>query len=374
MRIAIDGRYIDDAFPGIGRYAAALIRALGALDRGDELHVLYDPRTASRRYEIAHMPGVRTVPAAAPRSFALPQLRTARLVRNIAPALFHSPWFLTPTGLRCPSVLTISDLIPRDHPRPDEGALRRLAFRLLTWRAWRMAAAVLVPSAFTRDQLVRRLGVPPDRVHVTPLGVDRVHFRPRPRSDVDAVRVRHRLPERYGLVFGSNEPHKNVAGALGAWARLRTESPLALVVAGREHRRYPSARVLAAECGIGHDVVVLGDVDEADLPGLLTGATVLVHASRAEGFGLAVLEAMACGTPVVCSRAGALPALVGDAALLVAPTEPDEIVDAVRRVLRDAALRDELGARGLARSADFPWRATAEATRRVYRLVAAARA
>jgi len=374
LRVAIDGRYIDDAFPGIGRYTAELVHALAALENGDELAVLCDPRLPSRRPAVASLRGVHLVPAPTPRSFALPQRRIRDLVRGIAPALFHSPWFLKPARLPCPSVVTIFDLIPRDHPRPDEGALRRLAFRVLTWRSWRTAAAVMVPSAFTRAELVRRLGVAPDRVHLTPLGVDRVRFRPREQAEIDAVRARHRLPERYVLTLGSNEPHKNLTRLLDAWNRLAAHEGARLVVAGHENPRYRATRALIDARDLARDVAVLGDVDDDELPALLSGATMLVHPSLAEGFGLTVLEAMACGTPVVCSHAGALPELVGDAAVVVAPTDAEGIGDAVRRVLRDTGLREELRTRGLARSADFSWRTTAETTRAVYRRVAAARA
>jgi alpha-1,3-rhamnosyl/mannosyltransferase len=343
-----------------------LVRALATLGTGDELLVLRDP-AATSRHDVAGLEGlggVRLVPARARRSFAAEQWCLPTLLRRLVPDVFHAPFFVTPFFIPCPSVVTIHDLIPLDHPRPREDRF----FRTTTRLACRRARAVLVPSEWARHALVERLGLPTGKVHVTSLGADPERFRPAPAAAVEALRRRRGLPQRYVLALGSNEPHKNLRGLLAAWAKVERQDPdLGLVVAGRESPRHPAAAAVVRAEQLARPVVLLGDVPEAELPALYTGAMCLAQASLAEGFGLPVLEAMACGTPVVCSTGGALPELVGDAAILVDPTDTGALAAAIRRVAGDATFRQSLRAPGLARAARFSWEATARATRAAYR-------
>ncbi|HID89588.1 MAG TPA: glycosyltransferase family 1 protein, partial [Anaerolineae bacterium] len=191
-------------------------------------------------------------------------------------------------------------------------------------------------------------------------------------------RRKYGLPERYILYLGSNKPHKNLVRLVEAWALVTkrgtrdTEhgSRTTLVIAGAWDPRYPESRERAESLGLGN-IRWLGPVPESDLPALYTGATVFVFPSLYEGFGLPVLEAMACGAPVICSNVSSLPEVAGDAAVTFTPTDPGAIADALDRVLNDAGLCADLRDRGLRRARLFSWDQSARRTLALYREVRA---
>jgi alpha-1,3-rhamnosyl/mannosyltransferase len=194
------------------------------------------------------------------------------------------------------------------------------------------------------------------------------------------VRWRHNLTERYLLHLGGNKPHKNLNRLVEAWGRLSAgglptgggRQRTMLVFAGREDPRFPLARQRVHALGLAESVRFLGDVPEADVPALYSGAALVVLPSVSEGFGLPAVEAMSCGAPVLCANAGALPEVVGDAALLADPLDVLQLAESINRVLEDRRLSEHLRERGFAQAAKFSWRATAAATRQVYHLVAGA--
>jgi alpha-1,3-rhamnosyl/mannosyltransferase len=187
---------------------------------------------------------------------------------------------------------------------------------------------------------------------------------------VEAVRRRYALPERYVLYLGSNKPHKNLIRLIEAWALLAEYGTRStLLIAGTWDPRHPEPRLLARRLGL-ENIRWLGPVPEPDIPALYAGATAFVFPSLYEGFGLPVLEAMACGTPVACSNTSSLPEVVGDAALLFDPTDAAGIAEALSRLMHDADLRADLRERTLRQAARFSWERTARATLTVYRQTA----
>jgi alpha-1,3-rhamnosyl/mannosyltransferase len=178
------------------------------------------------------------------------------------------------------------------------------------------------------------------------------------------------LPDRYVLYFGSNKPHKNVPRLVQAFAQARIEaqgSRIELVVAGHWDERYPEAKQAAERLGLKDTVKFIGPVKDADLPALYGGAELFVFPSEYEGFGLPVLEAMACGAPVVCSSRSSLPEVAGDAALLCDPQDVESLARTIEQALTDRDLRAALQQRGLARAAQFSWEQAAQRTLGVYR-------
>jgi glycosyltransferase involved in cell wall biosynthesis len=249
--------------------------------------------------------------------------------------------------------VTIHDLSVLDHP---EWFSARFAawYRFLLPRLARRVLHILTDSAHSKSRIVELLSVPQDKVSVVPLGVGPM-FRP---SQELGVRFGG-LPPDYVVVVGSLEPRKNLARVFEAWQQIRAAHPdVELLVLGGGGSVFRGRGFAEVPEGIR----LAGYVPDEDLPRLYGGAIGLVYASLYEGFGLPVLEAMACGTPVVCSSTTSLPEVAGDAALLVDPCDVADIAQGMDRLLRDKALRAKLRSEGLARARQYNWDLTAERT------------
>ncbi len=197
-------------------------------------------------------------------------------------------------------------------------------------------------------------------------------FRPADQGEIDAVRRKYELPDQFVLFVGTIEPRKNLVNLLEALAALKREGHGAkLVVAGRKGWLSADFDARLRSLGLESDVTFPGFVPDEDLPAVYSAATVFAFPSWYEGFGIPILEAMACGTPVVCSNTSSLPEVVGDAALMVAPDDVRALKEALGRVLSDPELRGRFTAHGIVRAAPFTWQRTAEQTAAVYRAVAA---
>lgn len=371
LRIGFDARYIGDHFPGIGRYITALLPELSSLSRQHHLFVLVNadqalpPLNGTSVERIT----VRSTPFALTQQLELPLLAT-RLQLDV----LHSPYIVKPYLLPCPSVVTIYDVLPLRYPTtlsPRGRRFYRLALRL----AARSARSLITISTVSRDDLAFHLRIPRERIVVTPLAAA-PSFTPQPVDEITDMRLRYGLPRHYVLYVGSNKPHKNIDRLLRAWERVIPELPASLtdtvlVIAGKFDPRYPLPATIANERGLSERVKILPGVSDDDLPALYSGALLFVFPSSYEGFGLPPLEAMACGTPVVCAYAGSLPEVVGEAALTVDPHNMHEIAEGILRVLRSPDLARFLRERGKRQAARFSWRATAQATLDVYEQVAA---
>lgn len=277
----------------------------------------------------------------------------------------HLVHFLNPAR----TVVTVHDLAPLGAPEP--GGRWGVSARLWRWslQGTLRAARLIADSAFTREELLRWTGYPAGRIVVIPCGVAPA-FRPlENESALRAVRERYDLPEgRLLLHVGHEAPRKNLAGLLQALAHVvQAARDVHLVQVGAQPGKDEEA--LVAQLGLQGRVCWLGTVPGRDLPALYNLATCFAFPSLYEGFGLPVLEAMACGTPVVCSHLASLPEVAGDAAYLADPREPTALAQALLEVLEDAALRRRLREAGLRRAATFTWARTAAATANVYREV-----
>lgn len=368
MNVAFDLRFVNDHFPGIGRYAFSLASAFTALDTTHRfIFVIAQDAAGGRsplntRYDVRSLlysPRVRALAAPPPFSVA-GQITLPALLRLARVDVYHSPYYVFPyVGLPCPAVVTLYDIIPRLFPR--ESSLRaRLFFDLSVRLAFRSARRIVTSSYRSRDDIVRVYRIPASRIDVVHGGVDE-RFRPAEPESVRAVRARYQLPETFALCVTSDKPHKNVETLVKAWR---------LSAAGRQGN--DSWLILAGHRGRGaltfdHPCIRdLGPIAEADLPALYGSATLFVYPSRYEGFGLPPLEAMACGAPVICSRAGSLPEVVGDAALLVDPDDPYALAAAIDQAFADPMLRVTLRAAGLERAASFSWQRAAQEILAVY--------
>lgn len=381
MHIVLDARTATPHFPGIGRYVTNLGSAIAAqLGTGERLTVLHRAEHSPR---LPISEAVRAAPLEASPFSLAQQWAAPRLLRELNASVYHSPYYLMPYRPGAPTLLTVYDLIPLRQSRHST-ARARLLFRWTTALALRAAAHVIAISEAARRDFVSEFGLPPDRITAIPLAADAA-FRPQPPAAVAAFRARSGLPERFMLYLGSNKPHKNLVRLVEAWAAARSAataptSPaggpgtgivdLGLVIAGAWDARYPEARRLAeATAGVG-SILWLGPVPEDDLPALYSAASAFVFPSLFEGFGLPVLEAMACGTPVICSDVSSLPEVTGGAALLVDPADAGSLAAAIVRLAGDESLRQSLREKGLARAARLTWRNTAAETLAIYRAIA----
>jgi glycosyltransferase involved in cell wall biosynthesis len=216
----------------------------------------------------------------------------------------------------------------------------------------------------------KRLG---NRLHIIPLAAD-PHLRRQPESAVDKMRQKLDLPKPYVLHVGSHLPHKNVESLVLAWAQLKSSTyqhkiSHQLVLAGYNSSNPSLIRELVMKHGIEDSVTFVGEVDEKELASLYSGADLFVFPSKIEGFGLPVIEAMACGTPVICSTTNSLREIVSGAAWTVEPNHIGSLAEAIVQFLRSPKLRQTFIKKGLNRSTQFTWEATARATHLVYQKV-----
>ncbi|MGC9400572.1 MAG: glycosyltransferase family 4 protein [Anaerolineae bacterium] len=294
------------------------------------------------------------------------QLGVPWVLRRAQVHLLHAPAFGGPILSGVPHVDTVHDLSFLRYPSffPKK---KRLYLRWLTRLSCRRAAAVIAVSQFTAQEVIRLLGVPASRVHVIYHGVE-PRFRPLPDEKVRRFRQQQRLPERFILYLGTLEPRKNLITLVRAYAGL-ADPDLHLVLAGGKGWLYEDVFAEVERLGVGARVHVPGYVPDAALPLWYNAADVFAYLSWYEGFGLPVLEALACGVPTVASQAASLPEVAGDAALLAPPDDVSAVRETLRRALEDETLRARLRSAGPTRAAQFTWEATAEQTVQVYKSI-----
>jgi len=351
LRVAVDGRELRAGVrTGIRRYTLEVLRAAAA--RGLECIAYVDRRA-----------GLEALPAGVRRSTLggftqwWDQVALPSALRRDRVDVFLSPYYKRPLSAPCPAVVTIHDLFFIGYP----GRRRPLYDAVMTRLARLYAAgasAIIADSEHSRRAIVDRLGIAAGRTVVIPVGLG-PEFQPTAPTAVQ--RERYGLGPRYALYVGNFLPHKNLPRLLGAWAALpeALRSSHRLVLAGGDRTGRPALAAAADSLGLRERVVFPGLIDDADLPALYGGADAVVQPSLEEGFGLPALEAMACGAPVVASRRGALPEVVGDAGLLVEPEDERALTAALSRVLGSSAERAVLTRQGLARAAHFTSERTA---------------
>ena len=278
--------------------------------------------------------------------------------------LLHGPAFVGPLVGSCPFVITVHDLSFLLYPQGLR-ALNRIYLRTCTRLSVQRARRVIAVSESTKRDLVHYYDLSPAKVDVVHNGVDTV-FQPLPADRVAAFRAERGLPARFILFVGTLEPRKNVVRLIDAYARLpKTRPPLMLV--GGKGWFYDEVFARVETLSLNSEVQFVGYVPAEDLPWWYNAANLFVYPSLYEGFGLPPLEAMACGTPVVTSTTSSLPEVVGQAGLLVDPTDIEALAAAMEQVLADPGVREKMRAAGLAQAQGFSWQKTARRTVGSYR-------
>ena len=386
MRIAINGMFWNQPMVGSGQYLHGMLGELARVAPQHEYVLLLPAQLDERRTTNAERPELPASLVIHRSSFVVPtpfdgrnknfaklwfeQIGVPMAAARLRADLLHVPYFAPPLSAAMPVVATVLDIIPLLLPEYRGGRAVRAYMRLVA-RAARRADHVIAISDASRRDIIRQLSCAPTRVSTIPLAAGPQYI------PIERARATALVAERYGLCepfvyyVGGLDARKNVTTLLRAWQRLRQSGgPLAtLVIAGRalgeNTRLFPDIDALIAELGIADSVRRI-DVTREDNPLLYNAAIAFAYPSRYEGFGMPPLEAMACGTPAVVASASSLPEVVGDAALLAAPDDVSAWASALWRLLSDAALRDDLRARGFARAARFSYERVARATLEVY--------
>jgi glycosyltransferase involved in cell wall biosynthesis len=383
MRLGINGFFWDREATGSGQYTRQLVRALSN-SPGDHQWFVFGLRSGK-----SHPEKLSNRAAAAQRLLRSPvpltpnlakvwfeQISFPRACRAESVDVVHVPYFAPPLTGGEKMVVTIHDLIPLILPAYRGSPSVRLYTRLVSAGASR-SAAIITDSLASRDDILRLLRVDPARVHVIPLAA---HERFKPVHDphrVQRVRERYGLPDEYVLYLGGFDQRKNLSTLLAAYAAVSADLThrTPLVIAGRLPSRdsefFPHPRVMVRRRNLEGAVRFVGWVHEEDKPVLYSEASIFVFPSLYEGFGLPLLEAMCCGTPVIASEAASLPEISGEAAVLFAPHDVEGLAKAISELLQDVPRRELLGARGLERAQLFSWKETATQTLKVYESVAA---
>lgn len=368
MKIGIDCRLHYYNRTGIGRYIRNLVRAFPECAIGDVELVLFQSRR--EREALVQAPAIRCRRVITP---AHHRWERWLLATELAPKrvdVLHSPDHVAPKRMGWESVVTIHDLSFLAHP--EAYSAESLHYYTKVFRTLQNVSKVIAVSDFTRSEILDRISIAPERVTTIYEAVDPAYY-PRSAIDCENARLRLEIPDSYMLVVGAIEARKNLERLLAAYALLpRTDRPH-LVFAGGRGYHYDRVLEAVQEHRLEDHVKFLGFVSDNDLPLLYSGAVCLLYPSRYEGFGLPILEAMACGCPVITSNHGSMVEIAGDAAMLVDPNSAEAIADSTTTLLGDSTLQERMIAKGHARVKQFSWRAAAEQTLALYREAAGSR-
>jgi len=332
--------------------------------RPDErLHVILPPDTV---IDILDHPQVVTHPTDHDITTFRSHWQTFKLEHRIKPQVYHAPCLLTPLRVPGKLVLTAHEFMPVSHPQYSSDLHTKLFWRLNVQRVLTHCRKLIVVSEDTLKSGLRFFGKRAMRRSVVIRAGISTSFRVLPAERIAAVRKTYALPDKFLLYFGSDRPHKNVTTLLHAQALIDPTASVPLVIAGYNNIESPLRRE-AAHLGLSNRVIWLNDFPEKDLTALYGAAHALLFPSLVEGFAFPVLEAMACGTPVICSALNVLKEFTAGAAKIVHPTDCQEWQRAIDAALVSLDWHDVYRRKGLERAAAFSWQQAATDTLEVYR-------
>lgn len=373
MKIGINTYFFKFPASGSGQYLLHLLQALAEVDQKNE-YILLDPQPISAKaVSLITFPHLVTpAPQIARRNASIEKLIWEQFTapwaaRKAEVDLLYVPYFAPPFFSGLPSVITIHDVIPLRLPQYRTDPKMKAYLQLIT-RAARKATLIITVSQHAKQDMLDALKLPAERIRVIyEAAGDEYH----PISDaavLSKARDRYGLNRRYILYLGGLDQRKNVPQLVRAFAQIFRQlgdPNLQLLIAGNPDKLnealFPDPRPVAADLGITGQIIYRF-IEEEDKPAIYSGASLFVFPSLYEGFGLTPLEAMSCGTPVICSNRTSLPEVVGDAAINFDPDNVREMVQAMHSVLTNDELQADLRARSLKRAAQFNWHKTAVET------------
>ncbi|MFW9804972.1 MAG: glycosyltransferase family 4 protein [Candidatus Thorarchaeota archaeon] len=369
MRVAIDAHMVGMRETGNEVYITNLIRALQSMEMPDIEFVILqtarsesplDPARPAENFRV-----VRVIPA---NSFVRIPWSIPRQVRRKQVDVLHMTYNAPPWLSSSALVVSVHDLAYRLYPQ-YYSPRARLILSLLIPLSIRRAERVTTLSENSRQDIVREYGLSADKIVVTSAAASPEFQVVEDRRRLGAVRARYGLRESFVLAVGNLEPRKNLSGLVRAYAALRQSGAISqqLVIVGQAHWQGSAVSAEVKKLGLSREVVFTGYVPIDDLVMLYNAATVFVYPSLYEGFGLPILEAMSCGTPVITSNLASIPEVAGEAALLVSPQSEEDLAQVLGRVLVDESLRHKLREKGLRQAAQFSWGKTAHRLLEAYK-------
>jgi len=388
MKIALDCSLVPGSRGGIGQYSYYLAHALASIDKENSYseyilvpainHILHP---GHKRVDLPDTGNFRVVFKTIPVHFqlmrylwlpAMPGSLREYMLAGLDADLYHSHSYCVPRfrDKKKRLVVTVYDASVLTHPECHTRTNMDFCLRGIR-DAVRYADRIIAISEHTKADLIRYFNAPSELVTVTQLAAGSDYRVVKDAITLRAARQKYDLPENYILFVGSLEPRKNVRTLLKAYSMLpdRIKKEFRMVVAGGRGWLNTDIPEVVKELEISDSVKFAGYIDSADIASVYSGAAVFAYPSLYEGFGLPILEAMSCGTPVVTSDTSSMPEVAGEAALLVEPRDAEAISAALARVLEDGELRKEMREKGLKRAACFSWEKCARETLAVYRKV-----
>ena len=357
MRIGVMLRSLGEP-GGIGMYTTSILQALFHADQRNHYVLIYKlPQHLGR---FSSFPNVTEHVVSAPNKLWWDQIAVPRFAKAHGLHVIYNPKLSVPLLTRCKTVLVMhgADQFAAPHTFKWQD---RIYFTIANRLYCKRASAIIAMTHTGAKDIVRYMGADPEKIHVIPESYNEL-CRVVSKEEAEEVRAEYSLPERFILFVGGIEPKKNVKSLLKAFAAVKADIPHKLVLVGFDRWKMSNQLGIMDQLGIREDVVFTGFVPDEVVPAIYNLADLFVFPSLYEGFGMPVLEAMACGCPVITTTTGCSPEVAGDAAVLVDPLRSDKIADWIQRVLGEEMLREELIEKGLKRAKDFSWEKCAKET------------
>jgi len=370
MHIAIDARRICDEHAGMGVYTFNLINNLQKIDEENDYTVILNPlknkiveTNGNFKKYVTPISIENHIVGDLWRNFYLPH----QLHKNKVD-VFHDPGYFLPVingGYR--SVVTVHDLVVFSFPQTNSKKYFWYMKQMTSIGA-KNADIIVADSYHTKEDLIKILNIPKEKIRVVYLATDK-HLKPtKDKKKLEEVKKKYHIDGKYILCVSTIEPRKNLPRLLSAYHQLRKETNLEhkLVVCGTFGWLFGDIFTTIDRLNLRDDVIFTGYIEDEELPHLYSAADLFVFPSLYEGFGLPALEAMACGIPVITSNSSSLPEILGDAGIMIDPYKPDDLSEAISKVLSDEKLRNKMKAKSLERSKKFSWEQTAQQTLEIY--------
>ena len=375
MRILLDASGIVNKTTGVGQYSLQLLKAIAELDEQNEYTVLLQRNLHEdhRVFDLRNRPNFTLKKVNIPAIGHKKQILFPWVLKSLRTQydLLHSLNSELPLFHNLKSVVTIHDLKYLRYPRFLKGAFRLKGsyLKYIIQKGADKADKIIAVSRSTKSDIVTLLGIEEDKIEVIYEASNLGLYSVKNSTDKCPIIERYSIRRPYFLYIGEKRPHKNLEGLIEAFAIFKSRYDKwgsHLVIVGKEYSQYKGPLVQAKEHGLLESIIFTGFVPDEHLEAIYSEAEVFLLVSFYEGFGIPILEAMECGTPVITSNISSMPEVAGDAAILVNPHDPEEIAKAMFAIMDSSSLRDELIQKGYERVQMFSWDKTARQTLEVY--------